>query len=57
MSRYITVFDDNEPVVYLKGEPWANLAQIKQSLPLQEIYDIETYVQDGQTYVRYIVKA
>ena len=41
MSRYITVFDDNEPVVYLKGEPWANLAQIKQSLPLQEICDIQ----------------
>lgn len=57
MSRYITVFDDNEPIIYLKGEPWANLTQIKQSLPLQEIYDIETYVQDGQTYIRYIVKA
>ena len=57
MSRYITVFDDNEPILYLNGQPTANLTQIKKSLHLQEICEAEEYTENGQKYIRYIVKA
>jgi hypothetical protein len=56
MSQYITVFDDEHPVVFIKGQPWANLTQIKQSLPLHEIYDVEMITIDGKQYLRYTVK-
>ncbi len=55
--KYITVFDDNEPILYLNGQPTANLTQIKKSLHLQEICEAEEYTENGQKYIRYIVKA
>lgn len=57
MSQYITVFDDNKPVIYLNGEPWANLTQMKESLPLHEICDMDIYIKNGQEYIQYTVKA
>ena len=58
MSQYITVFDDKESVIYLNNQPWANMTQIKQFLPLHEICSIEKYTdKDGKEYIRYIVKA
>lgn len=58
MSQYITVFDDKKPIIYLNGQPWANMTQVKKFLPLHEICDIKEYVdEDGETYIQYIVKA
>ena len=56
MSKYITVFDDEQPVVYLDEQPWANLTKIKRSLELHKIVETTTFVRDNKTYIQYIVE-
>lgn len=56
MSQYVTVLDDEHPVIFIDGEPLTNLTKAKRSWKLQKIIKKDVFVQDGKTYVQYTVE-